>query len=212
VALAWIEWTATVFGVLCVVLLMRQNIWNWAAGFVQVTLYVFVFYHAKLYSDLILHVIYAVLQIVGWYHWRYGGGGNGDVPPTSLRGREMAGWVALAITAAAIWGTIMHAKTDAAAPYADAFIMMTSLVGQWLTTRKRVESWLFWIAVDVVAIVLYLIKGLYPTSGLYTVFLFLSIAGFFAWRRDMRSAIPAAASPATGGAGPSSAATALSAE
>ena len=54
------------------------------------------------------------------------------------------------------WGYAMNNYTNAAVPYADAFITVMSLIAQWLMARKRLESWFFWIAVDVLAIGIYL--------------------------------------------------------
>ena len=61
----YIEIIATIFGVICVVLTIRQNIWCWPTGLVQVALYIIIFYQVKLYSDLILHVICAVIFFIG---------------------------------------------------------------------------------------------------------------------------------------------------
>ena len=43
-----IEWVATAFGLACVILTIRQSIWCWPTGLIQVVLYVFVFFEAKL--------------------------------------------------------------------------------------------------------------------------------------------------------------------
>jgi nicotinamide mononucleotide transporter len=77
--------------------------------------------------------------------------------------------------------------TDAAVPYGDAFTTVASLVAQWLMARKRLESWLFWIAVDGVAIGIYWYKSLYLTSGLYAVFLILASLGWLEWRKSLGS-------------------------
>ncbi len=64
-----VEISAAICGFICIFLLVKGNIWNFAFGFAQVTLYVWVFYQAKLYSDAGLHVVYMALQIYGWWHW-----------------------------------------------------------------------------------------------------------------------------------------------
>jgi nicotinamide mononucleotide transporter len=79
----------------------------------------------------------------------------------------------------------MATFTDASVPYGDAFTTVASLIAQWLMARKRLESWLFWISVDVIAIGIYWYKGLQLTSGLYAVFLVLATVGLFAWRRSL---------------------------
>jgi len=51
---------------------------------------------------------------------------------------------------------------------------------------KIVESWWFWIVVDIVAVGVYFVKGLYITTGLYAVFLVMATMGYFEWRRAYR--------------------------
>ena len=61
----WLEAVAVVFGVVAVALTIKQNLWCWPAGlFTGLSLYVFVFYEARLYSDMVLHVIYVTLDII----------------------------------------------------------------------------------------------------------------------------------------------------
>lgn len=73
--------------------------------------------------------------------------------------------------------------TNAAAPHADAFIAAASLGAQYLLAHKRLENWLIWIAVDVVAIAVYWGRDLRLTAGLYLVFLVLAAIGLRAWLR-----------------------------
>ncbi len=184
----WIESFAVVFGLLCVWLTVRQNIWCWPTGLVQVVLYIVIFYQVKLYSDLILHVVYLGMQIYGWYHWLHGGRNRGELAVTRLSSRALAGWTLAAVAGSAGWGYLMASGTNAALPYGDAFTTVASLIAQWLMARKRLESWWFWIAVDVVAIGIYVRKDLFLTSGLYAVFLCLATMGYFAWRKDLLTA------------------------
>jgi nicotinamide mononucleotide transporter len=179
----WTEAVAVVFGLLAVWLTVRQNILCFPAGLVQVTLYIVVFYRVKLYSDMILHAIYVPMQIYGWYHWRYGGAHHARLPVTRLSRAGLMTWTAATLTAAALWGWGMATFTDAALPYADAVIVMASLTAMWLQARKRLETWLFWIAVNVLGIGVYAAKDLWLTTGLYVVFLVLAVLGWMRWRQ-----------------------------
>lgn len=191
----WIEATAAVFGVICVWLTIRRNIWCWPTGLVQVLLYIYIFFGAKLYSDMILHVIYVFMQIYGWHHWLHGGKNKTKLPISLLLNLTYL-WVAVAAVGTVIWGFLMDRFTDAAVPYADAFTTVASLIAQWLMARKKLESWFFWIAVDVVAIGVYWYKQLYLTTGLYSIFLVLATLGYFEWRKAFQKdpvAVPAEA-------------------
>ena len=180
-----LELIATAFGVACVWLAVKRSIWTWPTGLVMVSLYIVIFGRAKLYSDMGLQVIYVGLQLYGWWHWLHGGrDGESELPVGRLGSQALAGWIAVSVAGTAVLGWIMATRTDAALPYPDAFTTVTSLVAQWLMARKALENWSFWIAVDVVAIGVYLAKGLYPTAILYAVFLGMCVVGYREWRES----------------------------
>lgn len=78
----------------------------------------------------------------------------------------------------------MATYTDASVPYWDALTTVASLIAQWLMIKKKVESWYFWIVVDIVAIGVCAYKSLLLTSGLYMVFLVMATAGLVTWHND----------------------------
>ena len=80
--------------------------------------------------------------------------------------------------------------TDAALPHWDAFILVFSLMAQWLQAQKRIENWAGWMIVNVVAVGVYWAKDLRLTAGLYVVFFGMAVAGHLAWRRSMGQGAP----------------------
>lgn len=179
-----IEIFATIFGLACVYLTIKENIWCWPTGLVQVILFLFIFWDAKLYSDFLLHVFYVGMQLYGWYYWLHGGKNRSEVSITALSYLRLILWIAAGIGVTGLWGYLMSSKTDAAFPYGDAFTTVFSLIAQWLLARKILESWYFWIAVDIIAIGIYYMKGLYFTTGLYALFLFMATAGLLRWKKS----------------------------
>lgn len=183
--MSWIELAATGFGLVSVTLTVRQSIWCWPTGLVMVGLYIFVFWGAKLYSDMGLQVVYVFLQIYGWYHWLHGGKGAAEELAVSrISGGRAALWATAGIVGTGGLGYVMSTYTDASVPYPDAATTVLSLIAQWLMAKKVLESWWVWIVVDVLAIGIYAYKGLFPTSVLYAVFLALATAGYLAWRKS----------------------------
>ena len=79
--------------------------------------------------------------------------------------------------ASVCWGLGMARFTDAAAPVIDAAVAGMSVAAQLLQSLRRVEAWMGWIAVNLVATPLYFSRGLYPTTALFAVFLILAVAG-----------------------------------
>ncbi len=182
-----LEIVATASGLIHVFLLTREKIIAWPFGILTVTLYVYIFYASKLYSDAILHVFYIVLNCFGWYNWARREEEKEEVVIGRLSANLLALLAGTIILGALGWGYVMRTYTNADFAYFDAFITVSSLLAQYLLTQKKIDNWIIWIIVDLVAIPIYLLKGLYFTSGLYVVYLLLCISGFLAWRKTMLS-------------------------
>lgn len=180
------EIIGTVLGVIGVGLMIRQNIAGWPVGLVQVAVYAWVFYDIKLYSDAILQVAFFLIQAYGWWHWLHGGTTRAPLPVSRLRPGVIVGWIATGAVLTAGWGAFMHRSTDAALPYWDAFILIFSLIAQWLQAQKRLECWAGWLLVNTVAIGVYWAKDLRLTSGLYLIFWAMAVWGWREWRRSMQ--------------------------
>jgi nicotinamide mononucleotide transporter len=178
-----LEKIAALCGLANVYLTVRQNIWCWPVGVVMVSLYIYIFFGAKLYSDVVLQIFFLVMQFYGWYEWTRGPVDHArSLSPVARLGTRGWTWTtAGALTGTAVLGTVMRRYTDAALPYPDAFTTALSVIAQFLMTRKVLENWTLWIIADVVYIAVYSIKSLYWTAGLYAVFLVLCVKGYREW-------------------------------
>lgn len=181
-----VEWVATICGFLCVYLIIRRSIWCFFFGFIQVSLYTWIFFGVKLYSDMMLHVFYMGFQIYGWRVWSKSKDPSGHIQVSKGSVNEYLFWFAVAIVSTVVLGTYMSANTDASFPYPDAFTTSASLVAQWLLSHKKLLNWSVWIVVDIVAIAIYWQKGLFPTSALYFCFLIMSCIGQYQWLMNLR--------------------------
>jgi nicotinamide mononucleotide transporter len=181
-----LEIIGTALGIIGVWLMIRENVWGWPVGLVQVAVSAWIFYGAKLYSDAILQVFFFAIQAYGWWHWLSGAdASHRKLAVTRLRVRGVVGWCAAGAVCTGVWGEMMRRTTDAALPYWDAFILVFSLIAQWWQARKRLECWAGWMAVNVVAVGVYWAKDLRLYAGLYAVFFAMAVAGHVAWRKSM---------------------------
>ena len=183
-----LELVAVVFGIVSVYLSVRQNIWSWPTALVNVGLYFALFLRTGLYSDTGLQVVYFVLSLYGWYQWLYGGANKTELLVSRTPPRV---WLVLAGLGVVIWaalGAITSRLPGTALPYLDAATTTTSLLAQWMMTRKLLENWIVWVIVDVVYVGMFVFKNLYLTAGLYAVFLVLAVLGFVQWRATLRPA------------------------
>ena len=180
-----LEGTAVCFGLVSVYLSTRESIWSWPTAIVNVGLYSVLFFREKLYADMGLQVIYLLLSLYGWYEWLYGGENRSALHVSRITARLAMRLAGIGVVGSAVLGTLLYRTTDASLPYLDSTLSVFSLIAQWLMTRKVLENWAIWIAVDVVYVWMFLsLKHLNFTAFQYAVFLALAVLGFRDWKRS----------------------------
>ena len=179
------EIVGVAFGAVAVWLTVRENIWCWPTGLVNVGLFIVVFYRARLYADMGLQVVYVALCLYGWYAWLHGGRDHGALRVSRTPSRVLSVTLVLVAGAGLVLGLALRRHTDASLPFWDSATTSGSLAAQWMQTRKWIENWVVWIAVDVVYVGVYLYKDLYLTAALYAVFLVLAVMGLVKWKKTL---------------------------
>lgn len=179
-----LELFAAALGVIAVWLTVKQNPWCWPIGLVMVLLYSWIFFEVKLYSDMLLQVVYAALQLYGWWQWTRMGETTHGREVSRLDTRSVALSLAIGALGSLLLGAVMVRWTDAAQPWLDAALTGFSLVAQVWMAQKRVQCWPLWIALDVIFVGLFIYKGLYLTATLYGLFTVIAVQGWREWRAD----------------------------
>ena len=155
----------------------------WPLNLVACALYFRLFLDVRLYADMVLQVMFGAGILYGWISWARGRQDQGAVGVSPLHAAQAGAGLAAGAAGAVAIGWFTSNYTDAALPWLDAALSSFSLVAQFWTARRHRESWLLWIAVDVVYVGLFVFKGLIATAGLYAVLIVLAVLGYASWRR-----------------------------
>ncbi len=182
-----LEAIAAILTLANIALVVRRSVWNFPVALVAVSLTAIVLWEAKLYSDAGLQGFFFALNILGWWAWRGNISKVGTLVVERLPSATLTLWIIGSIAAVLLWGTLMAATTDASLPWLDASVAMLSVAAQILLVRRKLENWYWWIAVNVISIGLYAIKGLYWFTALYAVLVVLAVRGLFEWREAART-------------------------
>ncbi|AMP15577.1 nicotinamide riboside transporter PnuC [Collimonas pratensis] len=190
-----LEIIAVIVSALAVWLTARRHLWCWPIGLVSVLLYARIFLVAKLYSDLLLQLIFAVMQLYGWWQWKSGASAQDSqhIQPQRLPKRGLLTGLLAGAAGSVVLGYIMASFTDAHIPWLDSALTSFSLVAQFWMARKYVANWWLWIAVDIIYVGVYIYKDLNLTAGLYAGFIVLAIIGLRNWQRQLPENLPPAA-------------------
>lgn len=196
--MSYIEFFGTIFNLACVWLLARKNIWNWPIGLVGVTLFAALFYQLNLYADLFEQFYYFATGIIGWYIWLHAKQPENKAESIVVERNTVQQnlfWI-IGIIVCTIIGVLIMTRIHlwlprlfpepASLPVLDVLTTVMSFAAQALMIRKKLENWLLWIVVDIIAIGLYWYKGIPFVALLYALFLVIATSGFITWRNTYR--------------------------
>lgn len=188
------ETAAAVLSASAVWLTTRRSPWCFPVGLLSVSVYIWVYAGARLYSEVLLQCFWVVMLVAGWWRWLRHLDATGHVRVAPLQRRDAGLHLLAGVAGGLALGFAMHRYTNAALPWLDAMLTALSLVGQLWQNRRHVAAWWMWIAVDVVYVGMFASKHLFVTAVLYIGFVALAVKGLRDWTRA------AAAAPAATGA------------
>ena len=181
-AVSWLELLALVLAIWMVLCNLRVHPLAWPLAMASSALYGVLFLHAKLYGEAGLQLVFITLAAWGWWQWLRGTEAAGQpLQVRALPGRQRLQVLLLTLAAWPLLGLLLQRLTDSDVPFLDALPTVGSIAGQILLARKRLDNWPVWLAVNLVSVLLFSVKGLWLTAALYALFAVLSLAGWRAW-------------------------------
>ena len=184
-----LEFIAVFAGIASVWFSRKENILVYPVGLINTSIYVYLSVKGHLLGEASVNFYYTVMSIYGWMLWARKDQQNKEtllhITYSSARNwiEQLLFFVVfyVAIFGALTW--LKKAFAPEAIPWADAFASATAYTGMWLMAKKKVVSWIWWIATNIASIPLYFIKGYVFTSVQFLVLLVLAIAGLIEWKR-----------------------------
>lgn len=166
----------------CTWLCVKESRWNYPIGAISVAAYSWLFWQSGLLSSAALNAYLLPTLVYGWFRW----GRDEDTRPV-----RHLGWDAWLFAYGSLTALTYFAMKELTVylggtlPTADAFILIGSILAQFMLDNKRIESWLVWMAVNVVAIWTYWNAELYLVSFQFVFFLGNAFYGYAQWRKSM---------------------------
>ena len=175
------ESAAIIFSLVYISLAARGNIWCWLAGFICTFFYTFIFIYLKIDSQVILNVIYMVLSVVGWMVW---------LAPLKPKQkslfvhwpiRDHLQFFVGSLVVAICLRYVIPSWFDESYTLIESWIFCASLLATVLTIYRVIESWLYWIVIDIISLGIYWQSQENSILWLYFTSLVLAIYGYRNW-------------------------------
>lgn len=186
-----LEFIGVIAGIVSVWFSKKENILVYPIGLINTVIFVFISLEGSLYGEASVNLYYTIMSVYGWLLWSKRNDQKEVVLQITYSTKKE--WLYQLLFFAAFYVGIFAALTylrhffySNTIPYADAFASATAYTGMWLMAKKKIESWLWWIATNIASIPLYYIKGYVFTSVQYLVLLVLAVLGLIEWMNKQR--------------------------
>lgn len=191
----WLEYVAVISGIASVWFSRIENILVYPVGLINTVIYIFLSIKGQLLGEATVNFYYTVMSIYGWILWVKKDPTQHHVVNVAFSDKRWWLYQLLFFTAfyLAIYFSLTHLKKSfapGASPWADAFASATAFTGMWLMTKKKVESWYWWLATNVASIPLYFVKHYVFTSVYYIILFVMAIFGLIEWMKRAKSNKP----------------------
>lgn len=209
-----LEFTAAGLGVVSVFFAKKEHILVFPTGIISTGLYVYLLSQWSLYGDLIINIYYTLMSIYGWYMWsKIVDDTDSHIPITKsnktdkLKALGIFTFTSVFVIAVYRFYNVMPnnlgftesvkyaiekitsgnlTEFRKATPFMDTFTTGAAFAAMWLMANKKLENWTFWIAVNIVSVPLYFVKGYGFTGIQYTIFLILAVLGYREWKKKLK--------------------------
>ncbi len=183
---AIIEWLAVGFGLAYLILAMREHVACWAMAFISTSLFLWLFWEAKLVMESALQVYYLLMAVYGYWQWTSGEQGHERKIQTLGPSQHAVIIASISILTLSSGYWLGH-NTDAVQPYLDSFTTWGAIITTYLVTIKILENWLYWIVIDLASMQLYANSELWVTVGLFGLYVVLAVLGYRTWRQHFQA-------------------------
>ena len=172
----WLEVTAVVIAILGVLYTILENRICWLVNILASLLYLKIFNDSNLPGQALLQLLYVVVGVYGYIHW-----GADHGVKVKLLGNLLT---CLFILASILSGYAIYYLFPGLL-WADTALTVGSIVATYLTTKKYLENWTFWIVINLVSIGLFVFRDLKLTAALYLIYAVLSVFGLKQWSKQL---------------------------
>lgn len=176
-------------GVMCVLLVGKGSVSNYYWGIVNVGLYAFMAFNARLYGDFMLNAFYYFpLQFVGIYMWKKHTSNEGKLEAKVMTGKQKAVLAGISIVSVIGYSLVLQ-SLGGNIPLIDATSTVFSVIAMILMLKMFAEQWLLWIIVNAVSVVMWVFPLLQGEPGagamiiMWSAYLANALYGYYNWKK-----------------------------
>lgn len=181
--ISYLEFIGSIFNFISIILATKTNWINWAISIIAQFCFFFLFWNSHLYANAVLQVYYTYVCIISIFLWKKT---EHDVDKGLrwLKNKQRLNLLFTVILSTLLFTYTIKYLNPTNMPqnlFLDVLITILSIVGVNLLSLKYIESWIIWLIVDIICVILFWHSNLYFLSIEYILITGLALYGLINW-------------------------------
>jgi len=179
----WLETASVFFSFGATWLCTRQVRFNYIFGIVSTILLSITFWQANLLGSMALNLYLIPTVIIGWFMW---GKDSNPLPVQHVKLKKIG--LYLLFTVITWFGAVKTIEFfGGSIALLDGWLLVGTVLAQFLLDRKKIETWIVWILVNIVSVYVYWNAGLYLLALQFVLFGANAVYAYIKWNQSMKT-------------------------
>lgn len=178
------QFLGVLFSIIYVIFSIKENILCWPALIIAAIFNIFAFHIIELPLQIIMQFFFIGTAIYGWHNWKKGSKKN-SLTITSWNTKTHAQWIIVGLLLTlTLWLCLKEINIINSSPFVDSLMFTFNIIPMYMTGKKILESWLYFIAIDIISGFFYLYTGEFFFCFLFFCYIGFAIHGYQTWKKN----------------------------
>ena len=185
-----LEFFGVTFSFIYVIFSIRQSIFCWPTLIIASIINMIVYYSINLSLQMSMQLFFIGVAIYGWINWKNKKTKDGFLRVNYLGLNQNIKWVSMGLITTIIltfllkqipYTNLMYSNY----PFLDSLMFVFNLIPMYMTGRKILECWVYFICIDIISCIFYFSTEEYFYCLLFFGYIPFAITGFIKWKKSI---------------------------
>ena len=183
------QFMGVLFSIIYVLFSIRQNILCWPALIIAAVFNFYAYYLINLPLQSIMQLFFILTAFYGWHKWRKSQEKSALlVNRWQIKSHLM--WLTIGLTSTLVIGFFLNSINSnsifhSSYPFLDALMFVFNIIPMYMTGKKILESWIYFILIDIISGVFYAITGEFFFCFLFFCYIGFATQGYLTWKKEI---------------------------
>lgn len=173
----------------CIFFCAKENTYVYPLGLIAAAISILLNFEQDLLGEICISFYFIAMGLYGWTLWLKRDRRKHRIIRISTSGKKelILQFALFSISFLITFFSYRYFKNEfsiGTAPLTDAFVIASAFTGMWLTTQKKIESWYWWMAAALSAVILYYIENYLLICSIFCVLAVLALYGLYKWKKN----------------------------